>query len=101
MTTEQSAALMNEPTFRGRVQVCCVRYADSINTANSNTIGHVSLENWAKTVFQQPAAIAAQVQPFVVMDPAIQTAGVDAEGKSLASDAELQGATEAVVNKTI
>jgi hypothetical protein len=83
------------------VQVCCIRYADSINTANSNAIGHVSLENWAKSVYQQPSQIAAQVQPFAVMDPAVQAAGVDANGLALIDDAGLQAATEAVVNKTI
>jgi hypothetical protein len=101
MTSDQSAALMSQPQFRGRVQVCCIKYSDSIRSANSSAIGHVSLERWADSVYNQPTQVASQVQPFVVMDPAVQTAGVDAEGLSLVGDVELQGAVEATVNKTI
>jgi len=102
MTSDESAALMQQQAFRGRVQVACIKYSDSIHTTNSNAIGHVSLERWADSVYSQPVQVASQVQPFVVMDPAIQAAGVDpVTGNSLATDAEVQGATEATVNKTI
>jgi hypothetical protein len=101
MTNQESAALMTNDAFRGRVQVCCVKYADSINTQNSSAIGHVSLENWAKTVFTSPVQVAMQVQNFVVMDPAVQAAGVDENGNALIEDPALQGSVEAVVNKSI
>jgi hypothetical protein len=101
MTSDQTAALMQDPNFRGRVQVACVRYSDSIKTANSNAIGHVGLERWADAVYAAPMQIAMQVQPFVATDPTIQETGVDENGISLASDAQVQGATEATVNKTI
>ena len=101
MTADQSADLMKSEPFRGRLQVCCVRYSDSIKTANSNAMGHVALEKWADSVYAQPVQVSIQVQPFVVMDPAVQTAGVDANGIALIDDAALQGSVEAVVNKTI
>lgn len=101
MTQEESAALMRNTDFHGRIQVCCVKYADSIKAANSNAIGHVGLERWADSVFLQPPLIATQLQPPVVMDPGVQTAGVDATGKALVDDVALQGAVEATVNKGI
>ena len=101
MTTEESAALMQEPGFRGRIQVCCVKYANSIKAANSITIGHVSLERWADMVFNAPMQVAMQLQAPVVMDPGVQTAGVDENGKALVDDPALQGAVEATVNQTI
>lgn len=94
MTTEESAALMQDPTFRGRVKVCCIRYADAV-LIQPPGLGHVSLVKWSQTVFNQPDMIAGQVQPFVVNDPAVQT-----EGAAIA-DAALQTAVETVINKTI
>ena len=101
MTTDQSAALMQSPDFRGRIQVCAVKYADSIRSSGLTTMGHVGLGKWADSVFLSPMQVATQLQSPVVMDAAVQLAGVDAQGKALVDDASLQSAVEATVNKTI
>jgi hypothetical protein len=44
---------------------------------------------------QNPDAIAGQIQPPTVMDPAVQTAG------SAVTDIALQAAVEGVVNKIL
>ena len=100
MTQEESGALMQSAKFRDRVQVCIVKYGDSILTANSIALGHVAMENWAKQALENPSQMAMRFQPAVVNDGAVQDAGVDDDGKALVGDPELQSAVEATVNKT-
>ena len=45
--------------------------------------------------FQNPEAVAGQVHPPTVMDPAVQLAGANV------TDSALQGAVEGVVNKML
>lgn len=94
LTYEESAALMTNQDFRGRVKVACIKYADAIMIESSTSPGHTGRLRWAQTVFQQPDMIASQIQGPVVMDAAVQDAGEQV------TDAALQGAVEAVVNKT-
>ena len=75
MTYEESAALMSDSAFRGRVKVSCIKYADSILIEASSTPGHTSRLRWAQSCFQAPDMVAGQTQPPVVMDPAVQTGG--------------------------
>jgi hypothetical protein len=93
MTYTESAALMSDQTFRGRVKVACLKYADSIMIEASSVPAHNTREKWALNAMQNPEMVAAQVQPPTVMDPAVQTDG------AAVSDAALQGAVEAVINK--
>jgi hypothetical protein len=86
---------MNDLEFRGRVKVACLKYADSIMIEATSTPAHNSRLRWAQQAFMQPDLVAQQVQPPTVMDPAVQSAG------AAVTDAALQGAVEAVVNKTI
>jgi hypothetical protein len=95
MTYEESATLMQDPAFKGRVKVACLKYADSIMIEASNVPAHSSRLRWASTCFQSPDAVAAQVQAPVVMDGAVQTAG------AAVTDAALQGSVEATVNKML
>ena len=95
MTYTESAELMSDATFRGRVKVACLKFADSIMNEASTTTAHGARVRWAQQCFQQPDMIAGQVQPPTVMDGAVQEAGADV------TDEALQGAVEAVVNKTL
>jgi len=93
LTYEESAALMQDPTFRGRVKVSALKYADSIMIEASNVPAHNTREKWALFTMQNPEVVAGQLQPPVVMDAAVQ-----ADGAEIA-DAALQASVETVVNK--
>ena len=95
MTYEQLAALTSDPVFRGKVKVAMLKYCDTMIIEPDNTTGHVSRDRWAKQAKQQPDMYAGQLQAGVCLDPAIQAAGGEA------TDIEIQGATEAEINKTV
>lgn len=93
MTYEESAALMQDPEFRGRVKVACLKYADSIIGEPSTTPAHNTRLKWAQMTTQAPDSVAVSIQNPVVMDAAVQESGAAIE------DAALQGSVEATVNK--
>jgi hypothetical protein len=95
MTYEESAALMQDVTFRGRVKVAILKYSGFIQIEPPETMAHNSRYRWAQSAAQQPDMTAQQLQPMVVMDPQVQLEGAAVE------DAELQLAVEGVVNKII
>jgi hypothetical protein len=95
MTYEESAALMTDQAFRGRVKVSALKYADSIMNEATTVTAHNTRLRWATACFQGPDMTATQLQPPTVMDGAVQAAGADV------TDTELQGAVEAVVNKML
>lgn len=95
MTYEESAALAQDPIFRGRCKMAALKYADSIFIEAPSVPAHNSRYRWAQQTFAQPDLIAMQVQSPTVMDPGVQSAG------AAVTDAALQGAVEAVVNKMI
>lgn len=95
LTYEESAALMNDFAFRGRVKVAALKYADSILIEATTVPAHNTRERWAMQTFQQPDLAAQNLQPPVVMDPAVQQDG------SGITDAALQAAVEGVVNKIL
>jgi hypothetical protein len=95
LTYEQSAQLMADPVFRGRVKVACLEYATSIQNEATDTPAHTSRLRWAQNCYLQPDMTAAQMQAPTVMDPAVQQAGSEIE------DSQLQGAVEAVINKVL
>jgi hypothetical protein len=86
---------MVDMTFRGRVKVASMQFATTVMNEEPTVVAHNARLRWAQSMYQQPDAIAAQLQTPVVMDPAVQAAGADV------TDAALQGATEAVINKLI
>lgn len=101
LTYEQSADLMNNQIFRGRVKVACLKYADFI-IGEANTVpAHNTRLKWAQQTFTMPDAAAAQVTPPVVMDGAVQSEDIDTDGDSTIDDAGLQSATENAVNKML
>jgi hypothetical protein len=95
LTYDESAALMTDFAFRGRVKVAALKYADSILGEPTNTPAHNTREKWANQTFQNPEAEAMKLQPPVVMDAAVQTDG------AAILDPALQGSVEAVVNKML
>lgn len=95
LSYDQSAVLMNDFEFRGRVKVSVLEYAKYIMDEATNTPAHTSRLRWAQQTYQSPDAVAQQLQPPVVMDTAVQTAG------SAIDDVALQSAVEGVVNKLL
>jgi len=86
---------MTDMEFRGRVKVSALKYADSIMIEASSVPAHNTRVRWAQNTMQNPEMAAQQIQPPVVMDSAVQTAG------AAISDAALQGSVEATVNKML
>jgi len=95
MTYLESAALMSDFEFRGRVKVAALKYAGSIFIEADSTPAHNTRVRWAQQTYQNPDAAAAQLQPPTVIDPAVQAAGSEIE------DVPLQAAVEGVVNKLL
>ena len=95
MDYTQSAALMMDTAFRGRVKVAALKFAVSIEGEAPTVPSHNARLRWAQLMYQQPDMMATQLQPPVVMDPGVQNAG------SAIDDAGLQASVEAVVNQFI
>lgn len=95
MTYEESAALMQDMTMRGRIKVAALKFADSIMIEPTSASGHNARLRWAQQTFMQPDQVALTLPPPVVMDAAVQSAG------AAVTDEALQGAVEAVVNKML
>jgi hypothetical protein len=95
MTYEESAALMTDVAFRGRIKVACLQYSTYIMGEPANVTAHSTRIKWAQQTANSPDQTAASVQPMVVMDANVQTAG------AAITDAALQTAVEATVNKII
>lgn len=95
LSYEQSSALMSDPTFRGRTKVACLKFAQYIVNEQPNVEAHSARYRWAQATFAQPDFTAGNITPMVVMDPSVQADG------AAVSDAALQSAVEAIVNKIL
>jgi hypothetical protein len=95
MTFTESATLMADSAFRNRVKVAAMSIATTYLAEPADTPSHNSRYKWASTCFQSPDAVAGQLQHPVVMDSQVQT-----DGASI-TDADLQTATERVIDKMI
>ena len=95
MLYTESAQLMQDLDFRGRIKVACLKYGTFILGEPADTTAHSSRYKWATNTAQSPDAMAASIQPMVVMDDAVQTSGAQID------DPGLQTAVETVVNKMI
>jgi hypothetical protein len=87
-----SALLMNDMTFRGRVKVACLKFATYIQGEPDITPAHNTRFKWAQNTIANPDQTAGAVAPSVVMDPAVQSAG------DTIDDASLQSAVENAIN---
>lgn len=95
LSYEQSAELMKDPVFQGRVKVACITYARYITDEASSTPAHSTRIRWAQQTLVVPDSAVAQVTPTVVMDGVVQGAG------AAVTDEALQGAVETAVNKLL
>jgi len=110
MTSDESAYLMTELSFKGRIRVFLISYAETILNEPTSTPRHKSGVDWAVETHRNSDARAMQIQPTVVMDPGIQQAGLMDDHNdtnpvkrkiSAATDQQVDAAVQAVVNKTI
>ena len=92
LTYTDSANLMTDSVFRGRVKVAVLKFATSIENEASTVTAHNARLRWALNAIQQPDIVAQTVVNPTVMDPAVQTAG------STIDDPSLQAAVEGVIN---
>ena len=95
LSYEQSAQLMSDYNFQGRIKTACLKFAAYIMNEPSNVTAHNARLKWAASCYQNPNMVAQQVQPPTVMDPNVQTQG------SAIDDATLQTAVEEVVQELI
>jgi hypothetical protein len=95
MTYIESANLMVDIEFRGRIKVGCLTFANYIVGEDPATPAHSTRVKWAQQTMLSPDLTASQIQPTVVMDAAVQEAGADI------TDAALQEAVETSVNKLL
>ena len=95
MSYQESAALMTDPAFRGRVKVAALNFANSISIESPDVPAHNARQRWANVCVQNPEQTAAQLTPPTVIDPAVQQAGAQI------SDQALQLAVETTVNKIL
>jgi hypothetical protein len=86
---------MNDITFRGRIKVCCLTFANEIFKEPTTTTAHNTKYKWAQRCYQSSEMVAQEAQPPVVMHPSVQAAG------SAVADTDLQAAVEAVLSDLI
>jgi len=89
MTLEESANLMNDLNFRGRVKVAALIYAQYLTLQPNNSS---SAANWIFATLRAPDIAAQTLTPSVVINPNVQNAG------ALVTDANLQAAVQQVAN---
>lgn len=96
LTYEESANLIIDQVFRGRVKVACLTYASKILKGDQTGVsGSRAANTWATQTFQAPDQIALTVAGPTVMEPGVQSNGAQID------DSGLQFAVENAVNKTL
>jgi hypothetical protein len=93
MTYKEQNDLMTDLVFQGRIKVAVLKYATSILDEEPTVTAHNTRLKWATNAAQNPQVVSQTLQPNVVMDANVQTAG------SAITDELLQGSVEATVNK--
>lgn len=91
MSLTDSANLINDITFRGRVKVAALQYAQYLQLQSGL---NMSKANWVQRTMQAPDQVALQLVPAVVMSPNVQQAGGAA-----VSDPDLIAATQVEADK--
>jgi hypothetical protein len=95
LTYEETADLMKDQVFRGRVAVGCTKYARYITDEAPDVPAHPTRYKWAQQTLVAPDVSANVVMPTVVWDDSVQVAG------AAITDVALQGAVETAVQKLI
>lgn len=96
MAYQETADLMKDVSFRGRVSVSCVNYARYITDEAASTPAHSTRSRWAQQTLLNPEMAVNQVIPTVCTDSAVQDAG-----GSVIADPALQSAVETAINKLL
>jgi hypothetical protein len=73
--------------------VACLHYASYIMGEPTTTAAHNTRLRWANNCYLQPDQVAISLQPPVVMDPGVQSAGAAVD------DPTLQSAVEDTINQ--
>ena len=89
LSLADSAILMMDSTFRGRVKVAALKYAQYLQLQPSLSN---SKSNWIRSTISSPDQTAATLTPAVVMNPNVQGPGADVD------DANLSAAVQAVAD---
>ena len=81
LSLEQSAQLMNDNDFRGRVKVALLNIAlQTIQQANQG----LSKQRWAQSTIGSPDLAAVQLIGSVVLQPGVQEMGTNIDDGTLA-----------------
>lgn len=91
----ESANLMKDGDFQGRVKVACLTYAAYISNESPDVVGHNTRYKWAIATLTNPDLAAFNITPTAVMDPNVQAQGAAID------DATLQTAVETALNKVM
>ena len=86
LTLAESAALMLDPQFRGRVKVAAMKYADALLLQSGLS---VSRTQWAQRTMQQPDQTAQQLVSGVVINVNVQNAGADVSDPDLTATVQV------------
>jgi hypothetical protein len=95
LSYDESAALMQDAAFRGKVKVACLNYAVYIFNEGPEVPAHNTRFRWAQQCELQPDQTAITITPPTVMNGAVQQDG------ATISDTALQSAVENTVNKLL
>jgi hypothetical protein len=94
MTLLELSDLATDITMRNRIKMASLKYADVLANRPLDTPGINGQRSTAKTIQQNPDQYAMQIQPTVVMDSAVQSAGANV------TDEALQAAVETSINRS-
>ena len=101
---KQSAELRSNVVFMGRIGTAALKWASYVLGGQidaSSTLARRQLA-YAQDVYANPIIKAQQLQPGVVQDDKVQSAGIDqTTGDSTINDADLQSAVEGVIGKVV
>ena len=95
LTYADSDQLMQDLQFRGRIKVAALTYAAYISNEATTVPAHNTRLKWSGECMKGPDFMAQQLQPVVVMDPAVQQDG------AAITDQALQAAVEDAINQFI
>ena len=90
-----SSALMHDPTFIGRTEIACLKYATYISNEPADVPAHATRMRWAQATVQSSTQSVSQIMPVLIWDDKVQEAG------AAITDPDLQIAVETSVNKFI
>ena len=93
-TYSEIYTLSKDAAFLGKVEVAVTKYMDYILGEPTDTVNHTHRWQWATGIATNgPGITAARISPFVAWDGTIQA------NLGASSDAQIQSAVEAWVNR--